>query len=267
MQLVSVIMGTYNPSESIFPAVKSILTQTYSNFEFIICDDGTNDSESLKRLVKVESMDPRIIVIFSVTNNGLADALNRCILRSKSELLIRMDDDDVSHPDRIKELVKKSEEFPNVSVIGTWSSIMESDGNIWGQNHPPLVPTLVDAFKGNAFIHSSVLLRKESIKKVGLYRTSSKVDRLEDYDLWIRLYMNGKSGINIGKELYTYNEDYSSLVKRSMKFRLREFKLKLYYLIHLKLFKIGTIFVFKPLILIFVPNYIYKSIRAHKMKK
>lgn len=266
MQLVSVIMGTYNPSESIFSSVNSILTQSYSNFEFIIYNDGSDDADSINRILKLQSMDTRIIVIDSKENKGLAYALNQCIMKSKSDILIRMDDDDISHHERIKKLVKKSLDFPCAAVIGTWSSIFESNGKKWGFNHPPAYPTKLDAFRGYAFIHASVLLRKNEIKEINFYNTSKNIIRLEDYDLWIRIYMNGKFGINITEELYSYFEDHSSIEKRNVSFRFREFKLRLSYLIKLKLYPVGILHTIKPLILIITPKFLYQKTRKFRLK-
>ena len=97
--LVSVIMGVYNSQGTLSEAVMSILNQTYSNFEFLICDDGSTD-DSLKLLGNFS--DKRIKILRNEVNRGLAFSLNKCLVASSGAYVARMDADDVAFPDRLE---------------------------------------------------------------------------------------------------------------------------------------------------------------------
>lgn len=98
MPRVSIIMGVYNGFKRMDRSIQSIIEQTYKDWEFIICDDGSSD-DSYKKLQEYATKDNRIVVIKNVQNAGLAQTLNNCLKEVKGEYVARMDDDDYSHPD------------------------------------------------------------------------------------------------------------------------------------------------------------------------
>ncbi len=115
--LVSVIMTNYNtPEEYLRAAMESILSQTYSNIEFIVVDDGsTNNSRSV-----IESyQDDRIIFIQNEKNLGITKSLNIALARATGEFVARMDADDISLPQRLERQVSYMSEHPEVVVCGT----------------------------------------------------------------------------------------------------------------------------------------------------
>lgn len=99
---VSVIMSIYNQwnSEYLDQAIMSILNQTFGDFEFIIYDDGS-DPLICRLLEKYKQLDNRVVLIHSAENCGLAYSLNTCINVAKGKYLARMDDDDISDPERL----------------------------------------------------------------------------------------------------------------------------------------------------------------------
>ncbi|WP_244834814.1 glycosyltransferase family 2 protein [Clostridium sp. BJN0001] len=104
---VSVIMPVFNAEKYLEESIKSVLNQTYKNFEFIIINDGSTDS-SLSIINKFKSMDNRIRVI-DQKNNGIVYSLNKGISTAKGKYIARMDADDISLPNRIKNQVKYME--------------------------------------------------------------------------------------------------------------------------------------------------------------
>ena len=115
--LVSVVMSEYNTDPFFFhESVRSILGQSYEDFELIIVDDcGNNDIDDL---LKLYSDDKRIIVIRNKKNCGLARSLNRGVKKARGKYIIRMDTDDIMMPDRIKKQVEFVEHHPEYAIIG-----------------------------------------------------------------------------------------------------------------------------------------------------
>lgn len=98
---ISVIMGVYNLSPRYKEAIKSILDQTFSNFEFIICDDKSTDN-TLQVLKEIAKKDNRIKIISNKQNMGLGASLNHCLKFARGKYIARMDDDDFSNKDRFQ---------------------------------------------------------------------------------------------------------------------------------------------------------------------
>ena len=97
-------MGTHNGEKTIERAINSILSQSFSDFEFIICNDCSTDSTA-QILKDCQNKDKRIVIISNENQSGLAASLNKCIEISNGEYIARMDDDDVSHLDRFDKQV------------------------------------------------------------------------------------------------------------------------------------------------------------------
>ena len=106
MPKLSVLMGIYNEKrkEQVELAISSILNQSYRDFEFIICDDGST-KEFFLWLQEYCKTDERIRLIRNEKNAGLAVALNRCLTEAKGEYIARMDADDISLPDRFEKQI------------------------------------------------------------------------------------------------------------------------------------------------------------------
>ena len=103
MPKISVIMGVYNNKnfDLLEKSVESIITQTFTDWEFIICNDGSVN-ETLPQLDKIAAKDSRIKVLSYSQNKGLNYALNECLQCAKGEYIARQDDDDISKPERLE---------------------------------------------------------------------------------------------------------------------------------------------------------------------
>ena len=98
---VSILMSVYNGASTLSAAIDSVLTQTYRDFEFIICDDASSD-ESWEILCTYQKRDPRIQLLRNDQNCGLAASLNHCLKAAKGQYIARQDADDVSDPERLE---------------------------------------------------------------------------------------------------------------------------------------------------------------------
>ncbi|WP_340004655.1 glycosyltransferase [Paenibacillus sp. FSL K6-0276] len=264
MPKISVVMGVYNPSnkEMLLQAINSILNQTYSDFEFIICDDGSNN-ESFKFLQFVCQKDNRIILLKNDINKGLAATLNSCLQIAKGEYIARMDADDISTEKRFQNQVDFLDNNNEYALVGC-SAVLFDDSGDWG--HRKMIEKPIDkSFLFNSpFIHPSIMIRKSALMKVDGYRVSKETLRCEDYDLFMRLYSLGMKGCNLNETLYRYREDSSAYKRRKYKFRIDEAKVKYKGFKQLGLLPLGLIYVLKPIIVGLIPYKVINVLRNER---
>ena len=264
MPKISVAMGVYNGSKYIREAIKSILNQTYTDFEFIICDDCSTDNtiEIIQEFIK---QDNRIILVGNETNSGLAFSLNNCIAKSKGEYIARMDDDDVSLPDRFKIQVEFLENNPNYAFVGGCAKLFDNDG-IWGLWEEKVTPDKTDVFKKPCYIHPTVMMRKKDLQAIGGYTVSKHTRRGQDYDLWCKFYAENYIGMNLREILLNYRRDKISYSKSKFKYRWNSYMIKKIWRKKLKLPLIYEAFTFKPLVVSLIPHSIMFMYHKNKYK-
>ena len=183
---VSVVMSVFNGEEHLHESIDSILNQTFTDFEFIIIDDGSTDL-TCDILSDYEKKDVRVKV-FRQENKGLAVSLNNGISRSKGMLIARMDADDTALPERLEKQVAYLKSHPEVDVLGTAALLRSAQGEKLGvmvlpEEHESIIKIM---YKTSPIIHPSVVMRRESIVAVGGYRED--LMRAQDYELWSRLF-------------------------------------------------------------------------------
>lgn len=208
---ISVVMSVYNSEKYIKEAVGSILAQTFSDFEFIIIDDGSSDG-SLGILQSYEKKDSRIRII-SRENKGLIYSLNEGVGQARGEYIARMDSDDISLPDRFEKQFRFMVDN-DLALCGTWATSIDENGNdISGINYPPVAEKIKSfAILHNPFIHPSVMFRKGIFDKVGGYRNNFK--HIEDYELWTRIIFKYKSS-NLAEYLLKYRVHSEQVTKKN----------------------------------------------------
>lgn len=244
--LISVVMSTLNPNEyELKRAVQSIIDQSYDAWELLLYDDGSksDDSEKIKALA---DSDTRISYIPGKNTSGLAAGLNICLNHARGKHIARMDDDDISLPERFKCQVQFLEEHPEYHWVGTLADLFDENG-IWGRADRPSAPTKEDFLHSSPFIHPSVMFRREVLMAVGGYQVSRETSRCEDYELFMRLYSQGYQGYNIQKPLLLYQES-GQLLKRSWRYSYYEMLVRWRGFRKLKILTFRTFpRVFKPL--------------------
>jgi glycosyltransferase involved in cell wall biosynthesis len=200
---ISVIMPIYNGERYLSEAIESTLNQTFSDFEFLILDDGSTDRSSS---IISGYNDPRIKV-FSHANRGLAATLNRGIALAAGKYIARQDQDDLSLPERFERQITFLENNPRVGMVGTWAKIFEgSDETSRVHDHPAKNYLLkFDLMFNNPFVHSSVMIRKTVLEQVGGYSTDKSRQPPEDYELWSRIARISDVA-NIPEVLHVYRE-------------------------------------------------------------
>ena len=263
MPEVSVIMGVYNcpAKEMLMRAVDSILNQSFTDFEFIICDDGsTNDTP--KWLDEKAKTDPRIRLIKSKENHGLALALNRCLELVQGCFVARQDADDYSAPSRLRTELDFLKTHRNIAFVGTDCFVYDAN-SLYGEWHRPEYPSKRDFLFNSPFIHGTTMFRREVFEKCGGYRLIGKCRKYEDYDFFMRAYAAGFQGANINQLLYTFfSEEKKNYVSRKM--RLDEFHVRKNGFRSLGFGWKQYPYVLKPLALILVPNKLLCWIKDYK---
>lgn len=258
--MVSIIMGVYNGEKvGLERSIESILCQTYSDFEFIICDDGSVD-ETWAILTHYSRYDNRIKLLKNEQNLGHAFALNRCINASKCELLIRNDADDYSDSNRIEQLLLFLNQNSNYSIVGSNVRLFDVTG-LWGEMRYKCTPQVEDMLFCLPYAHGALALIKSHVLQVGGYNISKKTRLCEDFDLISRMYNAGFSGYNLQSSLYNYYCDVNKKKAKRLKDRFDEAAVKYIAFTSLKLPPKRIIYCIKPIVVGFIPNKLLNKLK------
>ena len=206
---VSIIMSVLNGEKYVRKGIESIINQSFTDWEFIICDDGSSDG-TMKILQKYAEKDKRFIILRNDSNMGLAYSLNRCIEIARSDILARQDADDESLPTRLAvqyEFVKTHSEY---AIVGTaWYSVNQDTGES-NLCIPLEKPTAKQMVWLGSFMHPSWMMQKKRLQRVGFYTTGKLTMRDQDYHLVMKLLSVGESIYNLREPLYLYTDDAST---------------------------------------------------------
>jgi glycosyltransferase involved in cell wall biosynthesis len=190
---ISVLMPAYNTGEFIAEAIKSVLNQTFTEFELIIIDDGSTDNTA----AIVQSFhDPRIVFI-QQENKGIASALNTGLQYARAEYIARFDSDDICYPYRLQKQYEFLSSHPEYVIVGSAVDYIEQQGRYIFTYYPSA--RSFESLKATMhhtcpFIHSSVLYHKNTILKHGGYNSFAL--SFEDHLLWINVLKESK-GYNL----------------------------------------------------------------------
>lgn len=193
--LVSVIMPVYNAQDFLDEAIKSILRQTYRNFEFIIVDDGSNDKswKITRRYARLHPQKIKIYKLHKQTNYAGNGAVNYGFRRAKGEFIVRMDADDVALPKRLAKQVEFMRKNPDVILLGTQAYVIDKDGKITGKKNVPLTHEKIYDEYGviHPVIHPSVMFRRSLLpQKDRIYERKFGINA--DYYTFFRFFKYGR---------------------------------------------------------------------------
>jgi glycosyltransferase involved in cell wall biosynthesis len=204
-------MSVYNGEQYLAGAINSILDQTFTDFEFIIINDGSTDGT----INILQSYKDSRIRVFEQSNIGLTRSLNRGISLSRGEYIARTDHDDLSMRERLAKQVSFLDTHPDVGIVGTGCLIRdEIKGIEW--KHPihtsdrELRSNLI---KGNPIIHTSVMMRRSLLEMVRGYDESYSF--AQDYALWIQLATHTRMA-NLPDVLVVHREHWKSVSTASL---------------------------------------------------
>jgi glycosyltransferase involved in cell wall biosynthesis len=209
--ILSVVLPVYNGEQYLHESILSILNQTFSDFELIIVNDASQDkSEEI-----IHSFDdPRIKYHRNAVNLGLVATLNVGIKLCSGKYIARMDQDDVSRPNRFKKQIDFLEKNTDHIIVGSHVRIMGKNDLLY-----PLSDASIRVWMlvGTPFAHPAVMMRADVIKKNNLFYTES-FKHAEDYGLWVQLSQFGKMA-NLNEVLIDYRRhesQYSIQYKNQM---------------------------------------------------
>ncbi|MBQ4145804.1 MAG: glycosyltransferase, partial [Clostridia bacterium] len=218
---ISIIMGIYNCADTLDEAIESILNQTYTGWKMIMCDDASTDNTYAVAEKYVKDYPDKFILIKNEKNMGLNYTLNHCLKYADTEFVARMDGDDISHPERFEKEINFLKANPQYAIVSTQMEYFDEYGTFGkssrsGEAKAEKIP------KGTPFCHAPCMVRKEAFDKVGGYSVSKKLLRMEDYELWIKMYAEGFKGYNLPEVLYRMRDDRNATKRRKFKYRINE---------------------------------------------
>jgi|GEM_PF-6601439 Glycosyltransferases, probably involved in cell wall biogenesis len=198
--VISVVMPIYNTHpEYVRESVGSVLQQTFADFEFLIINDGSTETQSIEWLETLQ--DPRIRLIHN--HHDFIDSLNKGIAEARGKYIARMDADDIMLPNRLQKQYDFMEDHTDIDVCGSWVEQFGIINNTISLHteHNEIVSCLL---LNNTIANPSVILRKASVckNKTDLYKKG--YEYAEDYKLWVELAMKGLRFANIPEVLLRY---------------------------------------------------------------
>jgi len=213
--LISIVMAVYNGEKFLTESIASILNQSFTKFEFIIINDGSND-DSLQIIETYAAKDDRIVII-NQSNHGLAKSLNTGIKTAKGKYIARMDDDDISKPYRFEKQIKFLEANPEYIIVGGNADFINEDGTFVFKSSKKLnnADLKKNITSGNPFIHPSVMIKKSVFDSIDGYDTNIN-KFFEDRLLWYRLKDEGKF-CNLEESLISYRMRKNSISTNTKK--------------------------------------------------
>lgn len=262
MPKVSVIMGIYNCADTLEEAVNCIINQTFSDWELIMCDDCSSD-ETYKVAQRIAEKDKRIIVLKNDKNLTLAPTLNKCAKEAKGKYLARMDGDDICSCDRFQKEVDILNNYSQYSLVSCQMELFDDNGVYRVVSHEDL-PTPKDLIKCSQFCHAGCMMKKDAFDSVGGYSESMDYKRVEDYDLWARMYQAGYKGYNIQEPLYSMRDDRNAISRRTFQNRKNEIRVKKNIMKWFNLPAKNYLYVVIPMLKMITPTFVYKVL--HKMR-
>jgi glycosyltransferase involved in cell wall biosynthesis len=197
-KVVSIILPVFNASKFLKEAIDSILSQSYTDYELIIINDGSTDNS--KDIIQ-NYKDSRIRY-FSQENSGVASTLNKGISLANGKYVWRHDADDISLPDKLEKQVNFLLANPEYDLCATQIAFMTESGKIAHKFKMPNDSLFkneflhVDRCQFNPYspiIHATVLVRTSSLQKLGGFREDFITS--EDIDLWLRLLEHSNLGV------------------------------------------------------------------------
>jgi len=210
--VVSVLMTVYNAGRFFESSIRSILNQTFRNFEFLIVDDASTDG-SAEVAEAWAARDPRIRVIRNAENKGQTTCLNQGLQLARGRWIARQDADDLAHPARLATQHQFTTSQPGIVLLGSNGRIIDEHDRLAGLLDAPLSQqgiTWTAPFL-NPFMHTSVMFRADVIRdQFGGYNEDYRI--AQDYELWTRIIARHQSA-NLPHRLVCYRHLATSMSK------------------------------------------------------
>ncbi len=189
MTSVSILLPTHNGARFIRRAIESVRAQTLKEWELIIINDGSSDATG-SLIAEIASIDERIRIISLGSNKGIQKALNEGLMQARTNLIARIDDDDVwSDQRKLEKQVAFLAANPSCVLVGTGLIVQNEEGDELYRFLNPESDAAIrkQILYRNCFSHSTVMFLKSAAMQFNGYDESEATLHTEDYDLWLKL--------------------------------------------------------------------------------
>jgi glycosyltransferase involved in cell wall biosynthesis len=213
--IISVVLPVHNGARYLAQAVRSVLRQTFADFELILVDDGSTDATA-EIADGFARADERMIVHRESRNRGAAAAANLGMQRARGDLIARMDSDDICRSRRFAAQVEYLRRRPECCIVGTQVLTIDPDGRPIGpmtglpRRHEKIESDLLSCRW--PLVHPSVMMRTSALRDAGGYRAD--LAAFSDHDLFLRLSERGRLA-NLGVVGLHYRRHFDSVVHRA----------------------------------------------------
>lgn len=188
---VTVVIAAYNSARYITQALDSVKAQTFTDYEVIVVNDGSDDREELERILEAH---PLAIIYVSKENGGVSSARNTAIKIATGEFYAQLDADDQWTPDYLEFQLKVLADNPDVALVYPNATIInEANNGGVGVEFMKVTPSegevnFISLVRQECTVMTCVTARMSAIKKAGMFDESLR--RCEDFDLWVRIVKN-----------------------------------------------------------------------------
>ncbi len=214
--MVTVLMSAYNAENYVETAIRSILDQTYDDFEFIIIEDSSKD-KTLSIIESIAKEDPRISIFRNNVNLGISKSLNKGLELAKGKYIVKMDADDWSYPDRIEKQVQFMERKPNLSASGGNIDVCDEALRFKKKSNLPIDSNSImkALLLFNPVLHPTMIYRRDYAEQLGFYNT--RMPAADDFMLVMDLSSLGNLA-NIKDSLIKYRVFNKSFTAAKMRY-------------------------------------------------
>ena len=253
MPKISVIMATYNCEKTVRESIDSILNQTFTDWEFIICDDCSSDGTYAVLSKYREKYPDKFIIMKNDVNSKLSFSLNRCLEAASGEYIARMDGDDISVETRFEKEAAVLDSHPEFAAVGGRIKLFDDNGH-YGRVYYPEYPDKFSVARKVPFAHPAVMVRKSAYDALGGYLVSKMTVRSQDHELWFRFFAAGFTGYNLPEDVLSFREDKNAVRRRTAKVRFNHTRILLrgYKMLHYPLWYYPL--AFEPVLKALVPQ-------------
>ncbi len=259
---VSVIVAVYNIELVVEKSIRSVLSQTLSDIEVVICDDASTDG-TYGVLARLAAEDDRIRLLHNESNKGPAYTRNQCFAAARGDYFAIHDGDDISLPERLLMQAEFLDKHPEYAFVSSIAVFLDDEDAVIAYRGKTGEIVKDDFLWGLPFCHAATMFRRAFIRLTEGYRVEPSTRfRGEDFDLFIRIYMRGGKGFVLPKCLYSVREGRAAVGRRKYRYRLAEAKLRYRGYAALGLLPKGLPFVVKPLVVGLLPQSLLEKLRG-----
>lgn len=264
--MVSVIMGIYNCADTLSEALDSIVAQTYTDWEMILCDDGSvDDTYQIAEDYIRRHPQQRFKLLRHEKNMGLNRTLNDCLARAEGEFIARMDADDISLPARFEKELAAFTEEPELSVVSCPMFYFDEYG-VWAREVcTESYPKTERLVYGTLHCHGPSMVRAEAYRAVGGYSEGKRFLRVEDRHLWLKIYATGRYGKNLSEPLYKMRDDRDAAHRRKFKYRLNGAYVSRLAIRTFHLPNWMYLYALRPILVGLLPPFLYNRLHRKKL--